>query len=74
MNAQTLIYSVIGIVVLCLVVAALIPTLNTGVETVGNVSGLPLGSLFAQNGVIILIFMAAIILGILAMVGFKKKH
>ena len=74
-NTNALLYSVIGIVVLCLVVAALIPTLNTGVSTIGNISGLPLASLFAKNGVVILIFMAAILLGIIAAVKLGgKKH
>jgi hypothetical protein len=73
-NVTGLIYGIIGVVVLCLVVAALVPTLNTGVSTIGNISGLPLASLFAKNGILILIFIAAIILAIIAALGFGKKH
>jgi hypothetical protein len=73
-NVTGLIYGIIGVVVLCLVVAALVPTLNTGVSTIGNISGLPLASLFAKNGILILIFVAAIILAIIAALGFGKKH
>jgi hypothetical protein len=73
-NITGLIYGIIGVVVLCLVVAALVPTLNTGVSTIGNISGLPLASLFAKNGILILIFIAAIILAIIAALGFGKKH
>jgi hypothetical protein len=75
MDTTKVIYSVIGIVVLMLVIAAIIPTLNTGVSTVGNISGLPLASLFAKNGVIILIFMAAVLLAVVAALKFGgKKH
>jgi hypothetical protein len=75
MDTTKVIYSVIGIVVLMLVIAAIIPTLNTGVDTVGNISGLPLASLFAKNGVIILIFMAAVLLAVIAALKFGgKKH
>jgi hypothetical protein len=74
MDADKLIYGVIGVVVLCLVVAAIVPTLNTGVGTLGNVSGLPLAGLFVKNGVIILIFMAAVLLGIIALVRSGHKH
>jgi hypothetical protein len=73
-NITGLIYGIIGVVVLCLVVAALVPTLNTGVGTIGNISGLPLASLFAKNGILILIFIAAIILVIITDLGFGKKH
>ena len=73
-NVTGLIYGIIGVVVLCLIVAALMPTLNTGVSTIGNISGLPLASLFAKNGILILIFVAAIILTIIAALGFGKKH
>ena len=73
-NVTGLIYGIIGVVVLCLIVAALMPTLNTGVSTIGNISGLPLASLFAKNGILILIFVAAIILAIIAALGFGKKH
>ncbi len=72
MDANKVIYSVIAVVLLFLVAAAVIPTLGTASETLGNTSDLPLASIFAENGVIILIFMAALVIAAVSFFKLKK--
>lgn len=74
MNANSVIAGFIGIVILFSVVAALLPTLGTASEGLGNTSGLPLASFFAENGLVILIVMAALVIGVVGMFGLGKKH
>ena len=74
MNATSVIGGFIGIVILFSVVAALLPTLGTATEGLGNTSGLPLAGFFAENGIIILIVMAALVVGVVAMFGLGKGH
>ena len=62
-DANWVISGVIGAVILVLVVVALYPTLNVAL---GNISstGMPLASLFAQGGIIALVFAAAVFYGL----------
>jgi hypothetical protein len=57
------IYMAIGLVVLLSVVAGIIPTIN---DALGNMSasGAPLASLFARNGLVLLIIMAGILIAV----------
>ena len=61
-----------GIIMLVIVfyaLAACIPTLNTALYNLSNISGLPFGTLFSQNGIIILALLGAVILGIVSYLG-----
>jgi len=62
---------VIGIAVLFLVVAELLPTAQNAGDTL-NSSGVPLGGLFVSGGVIFLIVMAGILLAVVA--GARSKR
>lgn len=72
-NIGKMIAVVIGLVVLFLVLADLVPELNTAGDTL-NATGVPLGSLFAANGVVVLILMAAVILGVLGIFNIFKTR
>ncbi|MBD3234003.1 MAG: hypothetical protein GF315_09805 [candidate division Zixibacteria bacterium] len=63
--------AIIGIVVLFLLLADLVPEAQTAGDTL-NESGVPLGSLFASSGVLFVIIMAGVLLFV---VGYfwKKK-
>ena len=54
------------------VVAVLIPEVSSASEELGNTSGLPMGSFFAENGLVILVIMAAIILAVIKFLGLGK--
>jgi len=70
---EGVIAAVIGVIVLVYVVVALLPDLGTATETLGNDSSMPLHSLFAENGVFILIFVAAILLACLGAIWVKGR-
>lgn len=72
-NIGLMIATVIGLVVLFLVLADLVPELNAAGDTL-NQTGVPLGSLFAANGVVVLILMAAVILGVLKIFDIFKQR
>ena len=56
---------VVGVVILFLLLAELIPEAQTAGDTL-NASGAPLGGLFAGDGVVILIIMAGVLLALVA--------
>jgi len=60
---EKIMYLVIGAVILFTAVPLLLVELNTGLGTM-QVSGLPLATLFKQNGVIILAVMGVIAMGV----------
>lgn len=63
---------IIGVVI----VLAMLPSLLAELVTAGdalNTSGYPLASFFADGGIIYLIIMAAVLIGALAIFGFKMK-
>jgi len=57
---STAILSIVLLVVLFQLYAALVPTAQTAGDTL-NASGVPLGTLFASTGIVFLIIMAALI-------------
>jgi hypothetical protein len=63
MDVNKWIYLAIGIVVLLSVVAGIVPTIN---DALGNLSatGAPLASIFARNGIVLLIIMAGILVAV----------
>ena len=65
------VYMAIGIVVLLSVVAGIIPSIN---DSLGNISATdaPLASLFARNGIVLLIIMAGILIAVVF--GVMKKN
>jgi hypothetical protein len=61
-----------GIIMLVIVfyaLAATVPTLNTALYNLSNLSGLPFATLFKKNGIIVLALLGAVILGIVAYFG-----
>jgi len=65
--------SIVLLVVILLLYSVLVPEAQTAGDTL-NASGVPLGSLFASNGVVFVIIMAALILVIIAaFLKFNKK-
>jgi len=61
-----------GLIMLTITAYALvatIPLVNTALYNLTNISGLPFSGLFAQNGIIILAILAAVLLGIFAYFG-----
>lgn len=66
------VYGIVLIIVLFNVYATLIPTGQTAGNTL-NTSGAPLGSLFASNGVVWIIVMAALLIVIVRYLLHHKK-
>jgi hypothetical protein len=58
------IYLAIGLVVLLSVVAGIVPTINLALGNLSAIAGLPLASLFAVNGIVMLIIMAGILIAV----------
>ena len=70
-----LILLIVAIIVIFQIVASSAPELIIAADNISS-SGLPLAGLFASNGVVLLIFMAAVLIGIVIVAlkgGFKKK-
>jgi hypothetical protein len=67
--------SIIGAVILLVIaftaITATVPVLNDALGNLSAVSGLPFGSLFGRNGIIVLGLMGAVILGVVAYLGFS---
>lgn len=63
----------IGITVLFLLAATLIPEAQTAGNTL-NSSGAPLGSLFAGSGVVFVIIMASIVLAVLGGFALSRRN
>lgn len=72
LNGETLIGAVIGVIVLIYIFVALMPDFVTSVTTYGNTT-YPLHGLFTSSGPIVLIFVAAVILGIIGLLWSKGK-
>ena len=72
MKIDHIIEVVLGIIILFLVLAALIPQAQDAGDTLCS-SGVPLGSLFAGNGVVFIILMAGVLLSIFAAIWYKKS-
>lgn len=68
---QKLVTYLIGIVVVFLLLAELMPEAQTAGNTL-NASGVPLGSLFASNGVLFLVIMAGVLI-VVVRGAMKKK-
>ena len=61
-----------GVILLVLAIAALtavIPVLNTQLTNLTGISGLPFASIFAANGIIVLMLLGAVILGVVGYFG-----
>jgi len=70
----SIIIGLVLVVVLFLVLADLVPQAQTAGDTL-NSSGVPLGSLFASNGVIFVVIMAGVLIVVIyAFLKFKKKR
>lgn len=61
-----LVLLIVGIVVIFYIVGGTAGTLTTAAGNISN-SGLPLAGLFASNGVVLLVVMAAILLAVIFM-------
>jgi len=69
-----IIIGLVLVVVLFLVLADLVPQAQTAGDTL-NASGVPLGSLFASNGVIFVVIMAGVLIVVIyAFLKFKKRR
>ena len=60
---------IIMLVIAFYALAATIPSLNTALYNLSNISGLPFGTLFARNGIIVLALLGAVILGVVSYLG-----
>jgi hypothetical protein len=65
-------YSIVMLIVLFILAAALVPTGQTAGDSLCN-SGVPLGSLFSRTGVVWIIVMAGIVISVLRYVFTQKK-
>lgn len=72
LSVGTVITGVILLVVLFNVLATALPEVNTAGDTL-NQSGLPLVSFFANNGIIMLAIMGAVIVTIIGYLGLSKR-
>jgi len=71
---QGIIIGLVLVVVLFLLLAELVPEAQTAGDAL-NTSGVPLGSLFASDGVVFVIIMAGILLVVIfAFLKFKKRR
>jgi hypothetical protein len=58
------IIAIIAVILIFVILASLAPTLLTSADTMNN-SGLPMASLFARDGILILVFVVAVFIAIL---------
>lgn len=67
-----LVLGIVGIVIIFYLVGNLSPTITTAATNISD-SGLPLASLFSSSGVVMIVFMAAILLAVIGLaMGFAK--
>jgi hypothetical protein len=63
-TAMKVVYGFLGIVIMLLLAAELLPTTMTAVESVGNITDLPLAGLFT-GGVIVMIIVVVLIVAVI---------
>jgi hypothetical protein len=72
-NAMKVVYGFLGIVLLLLLSAELLPEAQTAVESIGNISDLPLAGLFTAGGVVVMIIVIIIIVAVIRNAGNISK-
>jgi hypothetical protein len=71
-TAMKVVYGFLGIVIMLLLASELLPVTMTAVESVGNISDLPLAGLFT-GGVIVMIIVVVIIVAVFKQAGQISK-
>lgn len=73
LNANSIIYGVVGIVLAFEIFKVGLPYIRDASANISTLSGLPFTGFFASNGLVLLIVMAAILLGVVSYVGLSKR-
>ena len=71
-TAMKVVYGFLGIVIMLLLAAELLPVTMTAVESVGNITDLPLAGLFT-GGIIVMIIVVVIIVAVIKGAGQISK-
>jgi len=72
-NPSTLITSIVMLVIAVSILAQALPTVITAVINISQVSNLGFASFFEANGIILLALGAAVLLGVLGVLGIGKS-
>lgn len=72
-NAMKVVYGFLGIVLLLLLSAELLPVAQDSIVAIGNITDLPLAGLFTAGGVVVMIIVVVIIVAVIRNAGNISK-